>query len=287
MIKVLITGANGQLGHEFRDIETSYPDITFTYSDLPEVNITHIGSLEAYVKKIQPDYIINCAAYTAVDKAESDLENAELVNVQGPKNLAEVCKKFGARLIHISTDFVFDGKGNLPYEETDEPNPNSVYGHTKLNGEEAVFYTDQNSIVIRTSWLYSVFGNNFVKTMRKLGQDKESLKVIYDQVGSPTWAQDLALAIMSVIHSCNEGLVVQGVFHYSNEGVASWYDFAKEIMAGSHISCTIHPVLTNEFPTAATRPHYSVMNKAKIKNTFGITIPHWKESLTSCIKKFT
>lgn len=286
MKKILIAGANGQLGNELKSLASTYSSFEFIYSDLPEVNITDFDSLDAYVNAINPHFIINCAAYTAVDKAESDVELATKVNVLGAKNLALLSKKYHAKFFHVSTDFVFDGRSYTPYTEDSVPNPISVYGDTKLKGEEAVIEANSESIIFRTSWLYSIYGANFVKTMMRLGEERDTLSVIVDQVGTPTWAHDLAEVIMHIISSDNGLLEQQGVFHYSNEGVASWYDFAVEIMDINDLACQVSPILTKEYPTAAARPHFSVMDKSKVKETFGITIPHWKQSLKKCIKSF-
>lgn len=284
MKNILITGANGQLGNEIRSLESKYPQLNCVYSDLPEVDITDIESLALFVHKHSPDLIINCAAYTAVDKAESETELAEKVNVLGPRNLVVVSKEVNAKFVHISTDFVFDGKHHLPYQETDEPSPVSMYGKTKLDGERAVLEVNENAIIFRTSWLYSVYGNNFVKTMIRLGTEREQLSVIFDQIGSPTWAHDLADVILHTIAS--DGYTqAQGIFHYSNEGVASWYDFAVEIMESSRIECEVLPISTSQYPTPAARPHYSVMDKTKVKKTFNISIAHWKKSLRKCLEQ--
>jgi len=283
MNNILVTGAKGQLGNELSKLQHNYPNWNFVFTDLPEVDICNIQQIEKFVVSKQINAIINCAAYTAVDKAESDIELATKVNVAGPKILAEVSQKFGLKFIHISTDFVFDGKTFLPYKESDTTTPISVYGNTKKEAELVVLAANPNSIIIRTSWLYSAFGNNFVKTMRRLGQEKKELKVIVDQVGSPTWAADLAQAILNVLSDPQAFTSKTGIYHYSNEGVASWYDFAYEIIGMSNLTCTVMPISTDEYPTAAKRPHYSVLDKTKIKQAFNLTIPHWKESLKKCI----
>ena len=282
-MKILITGSNGQLGNEIKKLENKYPDWSFIYGDLPEIDITNEGLIDAFVQAQNVKAIINCAAYTAVDKAEENQALAHKVNAFGPSVLARVAEKYKLQLIHVSTDFVFSGKSYLPLVETDEPNPCSVYGGTKLEGEQLVQKENPSAIIVRTAWLYSAFGNNFVKTMQRLGKEREQLNVIVDQIGTPTWAADLAATILTILSSDIEDKA--GIYHYSNEGVASWYDFAVEIMDQSKISCNVLPIPTTMYPTPAARPAYSVMNKQKIKDTFGIEIPHWKVSLKKCIEE--
>ncbi|NLP58830.1 dTDP-4-dehydrorhamnose reductase [Lutibacter sp. B1] len=282
-MNILVTGANGQLGSEIRKRENEYKSWNFVYVDLPELDITNLAKIKEVVQRKSITAIINCAAYTAVDKAETVAETAYNVNVTGAENLAKVAAEFKLKLIHISTDFVFDGHSYLPYIESDTPNPLSVYGKTKLEGEEKVMQVHPSSIILRTAWLYSTYGTNFVKTMRKLGNEREELKVIFDQVGTPTWAGDLTASILIILSSLEEGNEKRGMYHFSNEGVASWYDFAVEIMALSKIKCVVLPIETKEYPTSAPRPSYSVLNKKKIKTDFAIEIPHWKESLRKCI----
>ncbi|MBE6458495.1 MAG: dTDP-4-dehydrorhamnose reductase [Alphaproteobacteria bacterium] len=272
---LLITGAKGQLGTELSKL---LPDAIV--SDVSDLDITDKTAVNTYVKEHNVDTIINCAAYTAVDKAEADTELANKINVIGPKNLAQS----GAKIIHISTDYVFDGTSYRPYSETDTPHPVSVYGKTKLAGERAVLDNAKSAIIIRTAWLYSPYGNNFVKTMRRLGAEKSSLRVVCDQVGTPTYAGDLAQAIVDILPQFKEGH--RGVYHFSNQGVCSWYDFAVEIMKQSGLSCQVMPIETRDYPTAATRPFYSVLNKSKIIAEFNVNIPHWKESLEKCLKQF-
>ncbi len=271
----LVTGANGQLGNELR----LRLGERARYVDRDELDITDAEAVQAFVKGRSFDAIINCAAYTAVDKAESDADLAEKINVQGPENLA----KTGIPLIHISTDYVFDGTACVPYTEDVRPNPNSVYGRTKLAGEQAVAKYASAAVIIRTAWLYSCFGNNFVKTMRRLGAERESLNVVFDQTGTPTYAGDLAAAIVAVL----EKMPQQGceVYHFSNEGVCSWYDFALEIMKLSGLKCRVSPIESKDYPTPAKRPSYSVLNKGKIKERFGIANRHWSEALAECIEK--
>ena len=270
----LITGSKGQLGIE---ISKLLPNVILT--DVNELDITNSSAVLDFVEKNNIETIINCAGYTNVDKAEEDKELAYKINVEGPKNLALTNKK----VIHISTDYVFDGSKNQPYIETDIPNPKSVYGKTKLEGEIEVL-KNPNSIVIRTAWLYSTNGKNFVKTMKKLGEEKESLNVVYDQIGTPTNATDLAKAIVSIAPQINKNN--SGIYHYSNEGVCSWFDFATEIMNYFNLKCKVNPILSSEYPTKANRPFYSVLNKQKIKDTFNIKILHWKEALFECLKQF-
>lgn len=283
-MKVLITGANGQLGSEIREQSLNLSDWTFFFTDVNELDATDYFALEDFCKKNKPDYIINCAAYTAVDVAETDIETAKLINVTLPKNLGKVAKEIDARVIHISTDYVFDGTACSPYLEDDLVGPCSVYGKTKLNGEIALIKENSKSIIIRTSWLYSTYGKNFVKTMLKLGEEKNELSVISDQVGTPTNAKDLANTILIIISQFNDKWK-PGIYHYANEGICSWFDFAKQIHEIAGIKCNINPIETSDYPTPAKRPSYSVLNKTKIKTTFGIKIPYWRDSLKECINK--
>lgn len=280
---VLVTGANGQLGSEIQSLSTDYPDYEFYFSNTSSLNISDKKAIEGFCTKNNIDTLINCAAYTAVDKAEEDTENADRVNHIAAEYLAEISKAQNISLIHISTDYVFDGKSHKPYTEDDAVSPQGVYGKTKYLGEQALLSVNpQHSIIIRTSWVYSSFGNNFVKTMLRLGQERDTLGVIYDQVGSPTYAKDLAKAILDILPKLDNTDVE--IFHYSNEGVCSWYDFAKTIFELSDIPCKVNPIETKEYPTPATRPHYSLLNKAKIKQQFDIEIPYWKDSLKTCLK---
>lgn len=271
----LITGANGQLG---RELARLMPDAILT--DSATLDITDADAVREFVKRNNVDTIINCAAYTAVDRAEDDADTAARVNVVGPENLA----KSGARVVHISTDYVFDGTGHTPYEPDDAPNPVSVYGRTKLAGERAVLENAKSAVVIRTAWLYSPFGNNFVKTMRRLGAERESINVVCDQIGSPTYAGDLAAAIVAILPQMRDGM--HEIYHFTNEGVCSWYDFACAIMALSGLPCRVNPIPSSQYPTRATRPMYSVLSKEKIKHDFNITIPHWQEALIKCLQQF-
>ena len=279
-MKILITGCNGQLGNEIQLLEKQHPQHTFFNTDVAELDITNPEAIGKFVEENHIDGIVNCAAYTAVDKAESDTDFCRKLNADAPGYLAEAIERQGGWMIQISTDYVFDGTQHTPYREDDATCPNSVYGRTKLEGEENVTSRCRRSMVIRTAWLYSTFGNNFVKTMLRLGREKPELGVIFDQIGTPTYARDLAVAIFAAI---KKG-VVPGIYHLSNEGVASWYDFTLAIhrLAGID-SCRVRPIHTTDYPTPATRPHYSVLDKSKIKETFGIEIPHWETSLAECI----
>lgn len=283
--RILVTGANGQLGNELKTLKNNYPDFQFIFTDVDDLNITKSGEAEAYVKQNPVDFIINCAAYTAVDKAEEDRDNAFLVNTVAVDYLVDAAESCGACLIHISTDYVFDGTKNTPYDEEDVAIPESMYGDTKYEGEKLVLYSDINALIIRTSWLYSTYGNNFVKTMLRLGNQKEELNVVYDQVGSPTYAKDLAKAILDIIPKIafDEDDPIKEIYHYTNEGVASWYDLACEIFRQEKISCKVNAVDSSVFPTPAKRPKFSVLSKSKIKEDFGVEIPHWVDSLSNML----
>ncbi len=285
-MKLLITGAYGQLGSELKELVNQFSEFEYLFTDVDSLDITNEIAVEDFFKKNRPGYIINCAAYTAVDKAEEEPEMAEKINAVAPGILAKSAKQIQAKFINISTDYVFSGTANRPYSEADEVHPQGVYGKTKLQGELNSFNENPETVVIRTSWLYSAFGNNFVKTMLRLGAERNNLKVVFDQVGTPTYAADLAKTILSIIQLSEKNAVnfVPGIYHFSNEGVCSWYDFAKTIFEMSEINCSVLPVLSDEFPTPAKRPHYSVLNKIKIKDTFGIEIPYWKDSLKKCIE---
>lgn len=284
MYNVLITGSNGQLGQEIFQLRNEYSNLGFTFTDVEELDITDFNAVESIIICKKIDVIINCAAYTAVDKAEEEIENALKVNSIGVEILAKVAFNNNCKLVHVSTDYVYPGNSFLPYKEADDVAPLGVYGSTKLDGERRVNLAGCDSIIIRTSWLYSSFGNNFVKTIVKLGEEKDELKVIFDQVGTPTYAKDLALTIMNIVSKNCHGIKGCEIYNYSNEGVASWYDFAKEILNLCNIQTNVIPVESNEFKTLATRPNYSVLNKSKIKNQFGLIIPYWKESLGECLK---
>ena len=281
-MNILITGCNGQLGNEIQLLQAQYAQHTWLNTDVNELDITDKAAIERFVEANEIDGIVNCAAYTAVDKAESDPQLARKLNADAPAFLAEAVAKRGGWMVQVSTDYVFNGTKHTPYVETDESCPNSVYGQTKLEGEQAVSKLCPNTMIIRTAWLYSEFGNNFVKTMIRLGREREQLGVIFDQVGTPTYAHDLATVIMTAI---DKG-IKPGVYHFSNEGVTSWYDFTKSIhrLAGIN-TCQVSPLHTAEYPTPACRPAYSVLDKTKIKAAYDIEIPHWEESLAKCIAK--
>jgi len=281
---ILITGAYGQLGCEFQNLAPLYPHFRFFMTDVDTLNLCYKEEIELFLDKNSVDYIINCAAYTAVDKAEDDIELCFRINRDAVKNLAEAADG-KAKIIHISTDYVFDGTAGRPLRETDNTNPQSVYGKSKLEGEQILLKIAPESIIIRTAWLYSSYGNNFVKTMIRLGKEKTSLNVVNDQIGTPTYAADLANAILQIIESEKTGKFQSGIYHYSNEGVCSWYDFCLKIHELAGISnCKVHPVSTAEYPTKAIRPQYSVLDKTKIKETFHLIIPHWEEGLERCLK---
>ena len=289
-MNILITGCNGQLGNEMQLLAKENPQHKYFLTDviIPKgldatvLDITKQEAGESYVQTHQIDCIVNCAAFTAVDKAESAEELCNLLNNIAPGYLAQAVGKRGGSMIQVSTDYVFDGTNHTPYTEDQPTCPNSVYGRTKLAGEESVKAGCPNSMIIRTAWLYSIYGNNFVKTMIRLGKEKPELGVIFDQVGTPTYARDLAVAIMTAI---NKG-IVPGTYHFSNEGVISWYDFTKAIHRIAGITtCKVRPLHTSEYPTPAARPHYSVLDKTKIKQTYGIEVPYWEDSLAECIAK--
>ena len=280
MKNILITGANGQLGNEMRVLSAEYPEYSYFFTDVEELNICNEQAVMDYVEDHQIHVIVNCAAYTAVDKAEEDVELCTKLNADAVGYLAKAAEAFGAEFIQISTDYVFDGTAHIPYQETEPTCPNSVYGSTKLAGEQNALTLCTRSMVIRTAWLYSTFGNNFVKTMIRLGRERDSLGVIFDQVGTPTYARDLARAIYAAIR---QG-VTPGIYHFSNEGVCSWYDFTKAIHRLAGITtCNVKPLHTSEYPTKAKRPHYSVLDKTKIKEVYHVEIPYWEESLKECI----
>ncbi|MBB6461519.1 dTDP-4-dehydrorhamnose reductase [Flammeovirga kamogawensis] len=278
--EILVTGARGQLGSELNYL-TNTIEAKFTFVDLDELDITNQQAINIFFRERNFTHCINCAAYTAVDKAETDRDIAYKVNVLGVKNLAEVCKENNIVLFHVSTDFVFDGNQITPYSEEIIPSPISVYGETKLEGENEVIKTMTNYFIIRTAWLYSSFGNNFVKTMLRLANEKDELGVIVDQIGTPTYARDLAKAILLII---DQESAAYGVYHYSNEGVASWYDFAQAIFILSKTNIKVNPLHTSAYPTPAKRPKMSVMDKSKFTTSFNITIPYWQSSLIDCLK---
>ena len=286
-MRVLITGSNGQLGSEIKELATNYKKVDFIFKDLPELDICNFKALQAFIIDHNINAVVNCAAYTAVDKAEEDSIIATKVNYEGVLNLVNALQTVNGKLIHISTDYVFDGNHFLPYKESDPVSPIGVYGETKRAGELAALNSAIDAIVIRTSWLYSSYGNNFVKTMLRLGNEKENLRVIFDQVGTPTYARDLAKTCLDIL--CGDSSVNisknGNLYHFSNEGVTSWYDFAISIMELGGVNCKVKPIQTKDYPTLAKRPQYSVLNKSKIKTDFKIQIPYWKDSLKECIDK--
>ena len=282
--RILVTGANGQLGSEMRKLGAVSPN-EYIFTDVAELDITDKAAVMAFAEQTKIDVIVNCAAYTNVDKAEDDEATAELINATAVRNLAEAAKAQDATLFHVSTDYVFGAEGNTPRSEDMPTNPLGVYGTTKLHGEQAIQEVGAKAIIIRTAWLYSEFGNNFLKTMLRLTAEKESLNVVFDQVGTPTYAGDLALVIFSIIEG-NIYIGNEGTYHFSNEGVCSWYDFATEIaIAAGHDGCNIQPCHSSEFPSKVTRPPYSVLDKTKIKQTFGVDIPHWRDSMLYCLER--
>lgn len=281
-MNILITGCNGQLGNEMQLLTREHPQHVYFFTDVEELDITDAVAVDTFVSQNAVDCIVNCAAYTAVDKAESNESLCELLNSTAPGYLAQAVEKRDGCMVQISTDYVFDGTNHLPYTEDNPTCPNSVYGRTKLEGERQVLSKCRRSMVIRTAWLYSTFGNNFVKTMIRLGKERPELGVIFDQIGTPTYARDLAAAIFAAV---NQG-IVPGTYHFTDEGVTSWYDFTLAIHRLAGITtCRVRPLHTSEYPTPASRPHYSVLDKTKIKQTYDISIPHWESSLQECIKQ--
>lgn len=280
MKNILITGANGQLGNEMRVLSEENREYTYFFTDVAELDICNEQAVMDFVKANNIHVIVNCAAYTAVDKAEENVGLCTRLNSDAVGYLAKAAEANGAALVQISTDYVFDGTAHIPYKETDPTCPDSVYGSTKLAGEQNALTLCSRAMVVRTAWLYSTFGNNFVKTMLRLGKERESLGVIFDQIGTPTYARDLARVIFAAIHRG----IVPGIYHFSNEGVCSWYDFTKAIHRLAGITtCRVNPLHTEEYPTPAKRPHYSVLDKSKIKSTYGVEVPYWEDSLQSCM----
>lgn len=280
-MNILVTGANGQLGNEMRVVAGGQTALVYHFTDVAELDICDEQAVERFVVEGAIDCIVNCAAYTNVNKAEEDAVLCDRLNHLAPANLARVAARHRIGLVHVSTDYVFNGEHYVPYREDDATCPNSVYGVTKLAGEEAIRTIHPEAVIIRTAWLYSSFGNNFVKTMLRLGKEREELGVVFDQIGTPTYARDLARTIQHIVGSD----IVPGIYHYSNEGVCSWYDFTKAIFDLAGITtCCLKPLHTDEYPTPAARPHYSVLDKTKIKQTYGVKVPHWMDSLRECIK---
>jgi dTDP-4-dehydrorhamnose reductase len=285
MISICVTGANGQLGNELRDRHEHLEDARFIFVDIEELDLCDAAAVTTFFNRLKPAVIVNCAAYTAVDQAETDSAKAMQLNADVPGLLARLARKNNTRLIHISTDYVFDGEGNVPLQEADPVNPQSVYGRSKLEGETQL-RNCPGSVVIRTAWLYSAYGRNFVKTMLKLGSQHRSLSVVCDQTGTPTYAGDLANAILRLIRFCiKQPAFAGGLYHYANQGVCSWYDFAVAIMQQAALDCRVIPITTEQYPTPAPRPRYSVMNKSKIISLLGIDIPHWQASLLPVISR--
>ena len=286
MTAILVTGASGQLGSEIRERSARYSGYNFIFTDAGELDITDAGATTAFIDDLSPSWVINCAAYTAVDKAEEEEELATLINGKGVENIVNALEGSDCRLIHISTDYVFDGSRPVPYLEDDIPSPASAYGRSKLAGEKAAMRWPQ-TMTIRTSWLYSSYGNNFVKTILRKAGSAESISVVFDQVGSPTYAADLAAAILEIISGViqNRHLFVPGLFNYSDEGVCSWFDLAAEIVAAAGSSCSVVPVRSSAYPSKVQRPAYSVLDKGKIRERYNLDIPHWRTSLNNCISK--
>jgi len=283
---LLVTGSTGQLGQSLKAIARDYPNYKIVFASRQQLDLSDVESIDSYFQQTRFDVIINCAAHTGVDKAETEVELANQINHFAVKQLADIAATQNSKLIHISTDYVFNGKQCRPYRETDIVEPQGVYGKTKLAGEHAIQKVlNTNAVIIRTSWVYSEYGNNFVKTMLKLGRERDSLNVIFDQVGTPTFANDLAKAIFDIVQSdyFNQIQFDTNIVHFSNEGVCSWYDFAKTIFESAHIQCSVNPIETKQYPTPAKRPHYSVLNKAKIKDRYKLIIPYWKDSLHQCL----
>ena len=280
-LKILVTGANGQLGNELNNHAIN-DENNYYFTDIDQLNLLDFDALSDKIIEVQPDIIINCAAYTAVDMAENDQEMAMAINVTAVKNIGELAKKYNIKVVQVSTDYVYDGRSFLPYSEEDATNPISVYGYTKLLGEKELIASGCDAIIIRTSWLYSIYGNNFLKTITKLAQSRDEISIVFDQIGTPTYAGDLAKAIISIIPQLKTIGGVE-VYHFSNEGVCSWYDFAIEIVALLNLNTKIYPIHSEEYPTTAQRPFYSVLDKSKIKNSFGLEIKHWREGLITCI----
>ena len=284
---ILVTGSNGQLGNEIRRISANHENnFRFFFTDVAELDITDLKAVDSFIKENNIKYIINCAAYTAVDKAEDDVDLCYKINRDAVANLGLAATNNNAKVIHISTDYVYDGTANKPYVETDTVNPQSVYGKSKQEGEAKLLKACADSIIIRTAWLYSIFGNNFVKTMIKLGKERETLNVVADQRGTPTYGKDLAKTIVKILDFSEANGFKPGIYHYSNEGTTTWYDFTLAIHKEAGINtCKVNPITTEQYPVKATRPKYSVLDKSKIKSTFNLTIPKWEESLNNCIKE--
>ena len=286
---ILITGAQGQLGNEFRFLSFTHPHFRFIFTDVDGLDITKPRQVMSFFSKNAIQFVVNCAAYTAVDKAETDVKLATKINVNGARNLAKACQVHGATMIQISTDYVYHNHQNTPFKEGDKASPKGVYAKTKLRGDLAALKFCERTIVIRTSWVYGIYGHNFVKTMLRLGKERPSLNIVFDQIGTPTNARDLAKTVLKIIQKVHNQEVspeiLRGVFHYSNEGVTSWYDFTKAIFEIREIDCQVNPIESSQYPTPAARPPFSVLNKQKIRDVFGIEILHWRDSLKAVLKE--
>jgi len=282
---IAVTGKNGQLGNELQRLVNTLPEFEFIFTDREEMDLTDTTAIENFFRDHKPAYFIHGGAYTAVDKAETEKEIAFAINATATGVIAAQCKVYNTVLLYISTDYVFNGSSHLPYEPDDKPDPINHYGYTKLVGEQMAMENNVHTIVIRTSWVYSTFGHNFVKTMLRLMKDRTDISVVSDQYGSPTYAADLAQAIIAIIKYCTIDPPVRGIYHYSNEGNISWYDFAVAIQQMAHLTCNVHPITTEQYPTPAHRPAYTFMNKQKIQSVFGVKLRNWQESLKECIDK--
>lgn len=282
MQTVLVTGSKGQLGNEIQVLAPAYPQFNFIFTDVEELDICKREAVDGFFSENKIDFLINCAAYTAVDKAEDDEEKCYQINKDAVGYLGEASARHGVKMLHVSTDYVFDGKSYIPYTEDAPVSPATVYGRSKAEGEQRLVSVLQSAVIVRTSWLYSSFGNNFVKTMLKLGRERKRLQVVFDQVGTPTYAADLADALLQIISAAE---LVPGIYHFSNEGVCSWYDFTLAIFKSAKIACDVLPIESREYPTKTPRPHYSVLNKQKVKSAYNLRIAHWEDSLNRCVQK--
>jgi dTDP-4-dehydrorhamnose reductase len=282
MQTVLVTGSKGQLGNEIQVLAPAYPQFNFIFTDVEELDICKREVVDGFFSENKIDFLINCAAYTAVDKAEDDEEKCYQINKDAVGYLGEASARHGVKMLHVSTDYVFDGKSYIPYTEDAPVSPATVYGRSKAEGEQRLVSVLQSAVIVRTSWLYSSFGNNFVKTMLKLGRERKRLQVVFDQVGTPTYAADLADALLQIISAAE---LVPGIYHFSNEGVCSWYDFTLAIFKSAKIACDVLPIESREYPTKTPRPHYSVLNKQKVKSAYNLRIAHWEDSLNRCVQK--